>query len=52
MHIPFMRRRMAPSPKGFFARDVMFAVAAIGAVILFNCGVVRALDVALDAIHR
>lgn len=33
-------------------KDLMIVLFAIGAMVLGNCGVVRALDVALDAIHR
>jgi hypothetical protein len=36
----------------FSVRDVAIVIAAIALISLGNCGVARALDVALDAIHR
>ncbi|WP_424360828.1 hypothetical protein [Methylocystis parvus] len=36
----------------FSFRDVAIVIAAIAMIVLGNCGVVRALDIALDAIRR
>jgi hypothetical protein len=36
----------------FSFKELAIALLAISAFIVGNCGVVRALDVALDAIHR
>jgi hypothetical protein len=39
-------------PKHFNLRDLTVVAIAVAGIILANIGVVRALDVALDAIHR
>ncbi len=46
------RSDSAPAPKRLSARDALLAAAAVAGLILANIGVVRALDIALDAIHR
>ncbi|GLI91789.1 hypothetical protein [Methylocystis echinoides] len=39
-------------PKRLSGRDLLIFAAAIAGVVFFNVGVVRALDVALDAFTR
>lgn len=39
-------------PKHLSLRDLILVVFAVAGVILGNVGVVRALDIALDVIHR
>lgn len=36
----------------FSFKDIAIVIAAIAVIVLGNCGVVRALDIALDAIRR
>ncbi len=43
--------RGAPSRR-LSSRDVAIAIAAVMAIVFANVGVVRALDIALDALHR
>jgi hypothetical protein len=46
------RRPSAGSTKSPSLRDLAIVTAAILGIIFTNVGVVRALDLALDAIHR
>ncbi len=46
------RRASVPEAKRLSPRDVAIVVAAVAAIVFANVGVVRALDVALDALHR
>ncbi len=48
----FPEIRSVETPKRVAVRDVLLVVAAMTGVVFANVGVVRALDVALDAIHR
>jgi hypothetical protein len=48
----FARSLAAQGPKRLSGRDLLIVVAAIAGVVFFNVGVVRALDVALDAFNR
>lgn len=45
-------RDSADRPKPTSFRDVAIVALAVAGIVLANVGVVRALDVALDAIHR
>lgn len=45
-------RAAAIGPKELSLRDVTIVLFAIATIILANVGVVRALDLTLDAIHR
>lgn len=47
-----IHREAADRPKDLSLRDVIIVAIATIAVILANVGVVRALDVALDALNR
>jgi hypothetical protein len=46
------RHIAAESAKRLSARDLLIFIAAVGGVVFFNFGVVRALDVALDVLNR
>lgn len=52
MDDPFDRRAAAPGAKRLSSRDVLMVLAAVAAIVFANVGVVRALDMALDALHR
>lgn len=52
MDIDAFRRDSARTPKHLSLWDVTIVLAAGAAIVLANVGVVRALDIALDAIHR
>ena len=52
MDIQTARRHSAEPSKALSLRDLTIVVVAIMAIIFANIGVVRALDVALDAFHR
>ncbi|MEK4032712.1 hypothetical protein WOC76_02710 [Methylocystis sp. IM3] len=52
MDDPFDRRASAPGAKSLSSRDVVMVLAAVAAIVFANVGVVRALDVALDVLHR
>lgn len=48
----FTRGDSAAEPKRLHSRDLAIVIFAVAAIVLGNVGVVRALDIALDAIHR
>ncbi len=52
MNDRFQQGQAAGEPKHVSFRDLILVVVAVAGVILGNVGVVRALDVALDVIHR
>ncbi len=45
-------RQSGDAPKPVSAADLLLVAAAIAAIVCANVGVVRALDVALDAVHE
>jgi hypothetical protein len=47
-----MNRSPAREAKPVSARDLVIVFVALAAIVFANLGVVRALDVALDTIHR
>lgn len=52
MDMRFADQEAAARPKKFPFRDLAAVIIAVMGVILANVGVVRALDVALDVVHR
>jgi len=46
------QRPSSGGPKHFSPRDLLIVLLAIVGIVFANVGVVRALDIALDAIHR
>jgi hypothetical protein len=48
----FQQGPAAGETKNVSLRDLILVVVAVAGVILGNVGVVRALDIALDVIHR
>lgn len=52
MDVQAADRSLAQGAKRIALRDVALVIAAVVGLVCANVGVVRALDVALDAIHR
>lgn len=52
MDTDFTGRPGTGAPKRFSFRDLAIVVMAGALIVIGNVGVVRALDVALDALHR
>jgi hypothetical protein len=52
MDAEFTGRAGAGAPKRLSLRDFAIVVLAGALIVLGNVGVVRALDIALDALHR
>jgi hypothetical protein len=52
MNTEFTGRSATGAPKRISHRDLAIVIAAVAMIVLGNVGVVRALDVALDALHR
>lgn len=52
MDTEFTGRSGSGAPKRLSLRDLAIVAAAGALIVLGNVGVVRALDVALDALHR